>query len=193
MNGGLHTTLHIPFGVTSTAAEIVAGVDLSSKRAIVTSGASDEAARALALAGAEVTVPALDFSNAASIKAFLTAWRGPLDILVCTAGTAELGHLALVIGLHGALKQSGHKRVVVENVLLALEMARRWKDDGIAVNAAGPGAATPVLLAASPLVEGVTGAWFENCRPQKPGAHDPDRAARLWDMSLEWIGQRPHG
>ena len=71
--------------------------------------------------------------------------------------------------------------------------AKRWKNDGIAVNAAGPGAATSVLLAASPLVEGVTGAWFEGCRPHKRGAHDPDRAARLWDMSLEWIGQRPHG
>jgi len=184
MNGGLLTTLHIPFGATSTAAEIVAGVDLEGKRAIVTCG--DEAARALALAGAEVTVPALDFSNAASIKAFLTAWRGPLDILVCTA--SGVGHLALAIGLHGALKQSGHKRVVVENVVFAVEMARRWKTDGIAVNAAGPGAATSVLLAASPLVEGVTGAWFEDCRPHKLGAHDPDRAARLWDMSLQWIG-----
>jgi NAD(P)-dependent dehydrogenase (short-subunit alcohol dehydrogenase family) len=186
MNGGPLTTLHIPFGATSTAAEIVAGVDLSGKRAIVTSGAGDEAARALVLAGAAVTVPAIDFSSPVSIKAFLTVWRGPLDILVCAAG--GLGHLAFVIGLHGALKQSGHKRVVVENVLFAVETARRWKDDGIAVNAAGPDAATSVLLAASPLVEGVTGAWFEECEPQKPGAFDPDRAARLWDMSLEWIG-----
>jgi len=191
MSVGLLTTLHIPFGATSTAAEIVAGVDLEGKRAIVTSGAFDEAARALALAGAEVTVASLDFSSAASIKAFLAAWRGPLDILVSTAG--GLGCLALVIGLHGALKQSGHKRVVVENVLFAVDVAKRWKNDGIAVNAAGPGAATSVLLAASPLVEGVTGAWFENCRPHKSGAHDPERAARLWDMSLEWIGRRPHG
>jgi len=191
MSGGLLTTLHIPFGATSTAAEIVAGVDLSGKRAIVTSGAGDETARALALAGAEVTVPALDFSNPASIQAYLTVWRGPLDILVCIA--SGLGHFAFAIGLHGALRQSGHKRVVVENVLFAIEVARRWKRDGIAVNAAGPGAATSVLLAASPLVEGVSGAFFEDCRPHKPGAHDLDRAARLWDMSLEWIGQRAHG
>jgi NAD(P)-dependent dehydrogenase (short-subunit alcohol dehydrogenase family) len=188
MNRGLVTTLHIPFGATSTAAEVVAGVDLCGKRAIVTSGAGDEAARALALAGAEVTVPAIDFSNPASIKPFFTAWRGPLDILVCTAGTTGLGQFALTIGLHGALKQSGHKRVVVENVLFAIEMARRWKHDGIAVNAAGSGAATSVLLAASPLVEGVTGAWFADCQPRKPGAHDPDLAARLWNLSLEWIG-----
>lgn len=188
MNGGLLTTLHIPFGATSTAAEIVAGVDLEGLLAIVTSGAGDEAANALALAGAEVTVPALDFSNPASINAFLAAWRGPLDILVCTE--KGLGQVALAIGLHGALKQSGHKRVVVENVLFAVEVAKRWKDDGIAVNAAGPGAATLVLLAASPLVEGVTGARFEDCRPHKPGAHDPHVAALLWDTSLEWIGQR---
>jgi hypothetical protein len=54
MNGRLLTTLHIPFGATSTAAEIVTGVDLSGKRAIVTSGAGDEGASALALAGSVV-------------------------------------------------------------------------------------------------------------------------------------------
>lgn len=189
MIAGLLTTLHIPFGASSTAAEVLVGVGLEGKRAIVTSGAGDEAARALALAGAEVTVPALDFSSPASVESFLAAWRGPLDILVCTAGATGLGQLALTSGLHGALKQSGHKRVVVENVLLAIELARRWKDDGIAVNA-GAGAATSVLLAASPLVEGVTGAWFADCQPHKPGAHDPDLAAPLCNLSLEWIGER---
>lgn len=61
------------------------------------------------------------------------------------------------------------------------------------------GAATSVLLAASPLVEGVTGACFEDCQPAvpyKPGvrrgvvsyALDPAHAARLWQLSLELIG-----
>jgi hypothetical protein len=60
-------------------------------------------------------------------------------------------------------------------------------------------AATSVLLAASPLVEGVTGAYFEDCQPAvpyKPGvrrgvasyALDPAHAARLWQLSLELIG-----
>jgi hypothetical protein len=49
-----------PFGPESTAAEVIAGVDLTGRRAIVTGGASGiglETARALAGAGAEVTWP----------------------------------------------------------------------------------------------------------------------------------------
>lgn len=60
------------------------------------------------------------------------------------------------------------------------------------------GAATSVLLAASPLVEGISGEYFEDCAvavPYKEGvrrgvaayALDPDRASRLWEMSLEMI------
>jgi len=48
-----------PFRAGSTAAEVVAGLDLSGKRAIVTGGASGigiEAARALVGAGAAVTL-----------------------------------------------------------------------------------------------------------------------------------------
>lgn len=60
------------------------------------------------------------------------------------------------------------------------------------------GAATSVLLAASPLVDGVTGQYFEDCQvagPHRPGvrrgvadyALDPARADRLWDVSLELL------
>jgi hypothetical protein len=48
-----------PFGFTSTADDVIRGVDLAGKRAIVTGGASGigiETARALASAGAEVTL-----------------------------------------------------------------------------------------------------------------------------------------
>ena len=56
------------------------------------------------------------------------------------------------------------------------------------------GAATSVLLAASPLVEGVTGRYFEDCNEaelRQPGilrgvadyALDPVKAARLWQIS----------
>ena len=51
--------LTTPFGRESTAAEVLKGVDLTGKRAIVTGGASGigvETARALAGAGAEVTI-----------------------------------------------------------------------------------------------------------------------------------------
>ncbi|GGK79730.1 oxidoreductase [Sphaerisporangium melleum] len=104
-----------PFSATSTAAEVVAGVDLTGRRAIVTGGASGigiETARALAAAGAEVTlavrnpdagqataeditattgnkqihVAPLDLADRASTAAFAAAWDGPLHILVNNAG-----------------------------------------------------------------------------------------------------------
>ena len=57
------------------------------------------------------------------------------------------------------------------------------------------GAATSVLLAASPLVEGVTGRYFEDCQEAEPHqagirrgvaayALDPEHARRLWEISL---------
>ncbi|MFF3405465.1 hypothetical protein ACFYW8_04490 [Streptomyces sp. NPDC002742] len=58
------------------------------------------------------------------------------------------------------------------------------------------GAATSVLLAASPTVEGITGRYFEDCAQAEqvtaragavagvaPYALDPENAARLWAVS----------
>jgi NAD(P)-dependent dehydrogenase (short-subunit alcohol dehydrogenase family) len=99
-----------PFNARSTAAEVIAGVDLSGKRAIVTGGASGigvETARALARAGAEVTIAVrdtdagrrtageidgdvrvsrLDLIDRASVRDFAATWTGPLHILVNNAG-----------------------------------------------------------------------------------------------------------
>jgi hypothetical protein len=46
-------------------------------------------------------------------------------------------------------------------------------------------ATTPVYLAASPEVAGVTGRYFVRCRPVEPSAAARDDAAarRLWEMS----------
>ncbi|MCC3159761.1 SDR family NAD(P)-dependent oxidoreductase [Hymenobacter sp. 15J16-1T3B] len=111
-----------PFGFGSTADDVVRGVDLSGQRAIVTgasSGIGIDTARALAGAGAEVTlavrnveagrrvaadlqaatgharvlVAALDLSELASVRAFVAAWRGPLHILVNNAGVMALPEL----------------------------------------------------------------------------------------------------
>lgn len=112
------------------------------------------------------------------------------------------------------------------NVLFAVEAARRWARDGIAVNALMPGAiptplqrhvggmktpvelrktiaegaATTVLLAASPSVEGISGRYFADCQEARllepgekditgvaPHALNPDAAARLWQESLRLL------
>jgi NAD(P)-dependent dehydrogenase (short-subunit alcohol dehydrogenase family) len=106
--------IHTRFGFDSTAAEVIDGIDLSGKRAIVTGGSSGigaETARALASAGGEVTlavrdtgagdraaagitaatghavgVSRLDLADQASVAAFAADWTGPLDLLINNAG-----------------------------------------------------------------------------------------------------------
>lgn len=107
--------LTTPFGFSTTASEVIANVDLSGKRAIVTGGASGiglETTRSLALAGAQVTVAvrrpeaaqvvveemrratgnrsirvaALDLSDLDSVAALVNAWKDPLHILINNAG-----------------------------------------------------------------------------------------------------------
>lgn len=62
------------------------------------------------------------------------------------------------------------------------------------------GAATSVLLVASPFVEGVSGRYFEDCNeagPYQPGirrgvaayAIDPENAVRLWNLSQNMLGE----
>ena len=311
----MNDPVRTPFGFESTAADVIEGVDLSGKSAIVTgasSGIGVETARALAAAGASVTlavrdtssgdrvadrirestgngaviVGAVDLSDLSSVAGFVRAWTGPLDILVNNAGvmavpeltmsssghemqfaTNHLGHFALTVGLHGALAAAGDARVVsvssgghlrspvvfddidfafrdynpfaaygqskTANVLFAVEATRRWADDGITSNALMPGAifdtalgrhvdtghvasaakqlklktveqgaATSVLLAASPLLTGIGGCYFEDCtqarivdRRGAPGtggvaryAVDVANAERLWDVSLRMAG-----
>jgi NAD(P)-dependent dehydrogenase (short-subunit alcohol dehydrogenase family) len=303
-----------PFNAGSTAAEVVAGIDLTGRRVIVTGGASGigiETARALAGAGAEVTlavrnaeagertaedivaatgnkqvlVAPLDLADQPSVAAFVAGWEGPLHILVNNAGvmasplarTAEgwelqfatnhLGHFTLATGLHRALAEAGGARVVsvsssahlnspvvfddihfrereydpwaaygqskTANVLFAVAATKRWASDGITVNALMPGAirtslqryitdealaqmrarmgggapawktpeqgaATSVLVATSPLLEGVGGRYFEDCNeaePNQPGtrrgvaayALDPEAAALLWAVSADTL------
>jgi NAD(P)-dependent dehydrogenase (short-subunit alcohol dehydrogenase family) len=113
-----------PFGFDSTAAEVIAGVDLSGRRAIVTgasSGIGIETARALAGGGAEVTlavrdlaagervaadiggnvtVAALDLSDLDSVDTFVAAWDGPLHILVNNAGVMAIQELTLSTSGH---------------------------------------------------------------------------------------------
>ena len=74
--------------------------------------------------------------------------------------------------------------------------AARWVMRRFADLAAiGPeaGARTSVYLATSPEVAGVTGQYFNKCRPATPTplARDPEAARRLWDLSEQLTGVRP--
>ena len=99
-----------PFGFSSTATEVINGIDLTGHRVIVTGGASGigiETARALAGAGADVTIAVrdvdagnrtaaeigsgvrvayLDLTDRSSIDHFVSSWSGPLHVLVNNAG-----------------------------------------------------------------------------------------------------------
>lgn len=104
-----------PFGARSTATEVIDGITLSGKRAVVTgasSGIGAEIARVLAASGADVTlavrdhaagqrvatsiahdtgndrvhVVPLDLADLESVATFSKGWTGPLHILVANAG-----------------------------------------------------------------------------------------------------------
>ena len=104
-----------PYGMRTDANDIIKDVNLDGKRALITGAASGigiETARALALAGADVTIAvrnveagqkvaadlvaasgnpnihvmALDLSDLASVEALARAWQGPLHILINNAG-----------------------------------------------------------------------------------------------------------
>ncbi len=112
------TRIRSRFTSRSTALEVVEGVDLTGRRAVVTgasSGIGVETARALAAAGARVTlavrdtgagrrvaadiagtagrpepdVVRLDLADLASVDAVTAAWEGPLHVLVCNAGVMD--------------------------------------------------------------------------------------------------------
>jgi NAD(P)-dependent dehydrogenase (short-subunit alcohol dehydrogenase family) len=104
-----------PYSAQTTADDIVAGLDLTGQRIIVTGGASGigaETARSLAQVGAEVTLAVrnldtgrqvaaqlaketgskrilaapLDLADQSSVRSFVAGWDGPLDVLINNAG-----------------------------------------------------------------------------------------------------------
>ncbi|MDQ0779155.1 NAD(P)-dependent dehydrogenase (short-subunit alcohol dehydrogenase family) [Streptomyces aurantiacus] len=109
-----------PFTASSTADEVLEDVDLTGVRAIVTGGSSGigvETARALAAAGAEVTlavrntaageavakgieestggtrprVVRLDLADRRTVTRFVDTWNGPLHLLINNAGVVTSG------------------------------------------------------------------------------------------------------
>lgn len=72
------------FGAATTADEVIAGIDLSGKTAIVTGGYSGlgrETARVLRAAGAHVVVPARDMAKARAALAGIDVEIAPMDLL----------------------------------------------------------------------------------------------------------------
>jgi NAD(P)-dependent dehydrogenase (short-subunit alcohol dehydrogenase family) len=107
-----HDLITTPYGRGTTASDVLRDVDLAGTRFLVTGGGSGLGAasvRALAAAGATVTIatrdPArvdddvlgervdvqtLDLADLASVRAFVEAWDGPLDGLIANAGIMAL-------------------------------------------------------------------------------------------------------
>jgi NAD(P)-dependent dehydrogenase (short-subunit alcohol dehydrogenase family) len=79
------TPLGSGFSAASTAADVIAGIDLAGRRAVVTGGYSGlglETARVLAGAGAEVVVPARDVARAgAAVAGIAGITVEPMDLL----------------------------------------------------------------------------------------------------------------
>jgi NAD(P)-dependent dehydrogenase (short-subunit alcohol dehydrogenase family) len=136
--------IHTQFGSDSTAAEVIHGISLDGKRAIVTGGSSGigvETARALASAGAEVTLAVrdtqagdrtaseisastggavhagrLDLADQASVAEFAAGWTGPLHLLINNAGVMALQELTLTADgweLQFATNHLGHFALAV--------------------------------------------------------------------------------
>ncbi|MFG6492818.1 SDR family NAD(P)-dependent oxidoreductase [Microbacterium sp. P03] len=127
------------YGADSTAMEVVDGLDLRDRTAIVTgasSGIGVETARALASAGATVTlavrdisagertaksirastgnrdvrVAKLDLADLVSVRDFAAGWSGPLGLLVNNAGIMHVPELRTGRGweMHMAVNHLGH-------------------------------------------------------------------------------------
>ena len=94
-----------PFGFESTAAEVIAGIDLHDRRALVTGAASGigvETARALASAGAETVIAARDLAAAERTAADIRATTGNPAVSVARLDLLDRGSVdQLIRGLTG--------------------------------------------------------------------------------------------
>ena len=155
-----------PFGFDTKAADVIDGVDLSGRTAVVTgasSGIGVETARALAVAGASVTlavrdasrgdrvaadirdstgnqevrVGALDLSDLSSVAAFVRTWTGSLDILVNNAGVMAVPELTISPSGHEMQFASNHLGHFALAVGLHDALAAADKGRVVSVSSAG--------------------------------------------------------
>ena len=117
--------------------------------------------------------------------------------------TNHLGHFALANGMHDALAADGITANALMPGAILTNLQRHTGGRGTGTvppelfKSAAQGAATSVLLAVSPLLEGIGGRYFDDCNEaevvdRRTGtlhgvaryALDPATADRLWDVSL---------
>jgi NAD(P)-dependent dehydrogenase (short-subunit alcohol dehydrogenase family) len=91
--------------------------------------------------------------------------------------TATVCHPGVVRTSFGAEDQAAHMAVMIGVARLFMKTPAQ-------------GAATPVYLASSPEVEGVTGRYYANRKPQTSSraSCDTRAAARLWQVSAALTG-----
>jgi NAD(P)-dependent dehydrogenase (short-subunit alcohol dehydrogenase family) len=128
------------FGAQSTAAEVVAGIDLSGKLAVITGGYSGvgiETTRALVNAGASVVVPArrpdharaelegienveigeLQLDDQDSVRAFAERFDRPIDLLINNAGVMASPLFRVGPGWEGQFATNHLGHFVLTNLL----------------------------------------------------------------------------
>src|ERR1700736_1014919 len=105
------TPIVTPFKWETTAAEVVAGFDLSGNRVIVTGGASGigvETARTLAAAGAEVTLAVRNADAGQRVALEIVATTGTRHVLVAPLDPADRASVAsFVAAWDGSLSSVG--------------------------------------------------------------------------------------
>ncbi|PZG06976.1 SDR family NAD(P)-dependent oxidoreductase [Nonomuraea aridisoli] len=177
------------FTAASTAADVLAGIDLTGTNVVVTGGHAGlglETTRALGAAGASVTVGSRDPDRAA------VALAGIERVEVSRLDLLDPASIDAFAGAMGLIDASGRPIIAPERGLKTPQQ----------------GAATIVFAATSPLLAGIGGVYLkdsdispldEDPRPVVfgvdqdvpadivPHAIDPRSAQRLWELSEQLI------
>jgi NAD(P)-dependent dehydrogenase (short-subunit alcohol dehydrogenase family) len=111
-NGALQQPLHSGFGITTTAQDVINGLDLTGKTAIVTGGYAGiglETVKTLSAAGAKVIVPARDTGKAATnLRGLNNVTIEQMDLMDATSIAAFAGRfLAVHNALHVLINNAG--------------------------------------------------------------------------------------
>jgi NAD(P)-dependent dehydrogenase (short-subunit alcohol dehydrogenase family) len=137
-------------------------------------------------------------------------------------GAEDVAGARDVVGRDGYRKQRRYKATKLANVLFTYALARRLQGTSVSVNAVRPGtintglvsdflwplgflrwafvwsttsrgAAPIVRLALDPLLEGVTGRYFDRFRERRSSRSSYDEALqeRIWNLSMELTGLDP--